>query len=81
MAAAAAAVASHDEDAEFQIYVMDGYHFESSRKEPVCFSTLPLRFGDDDDVPEGNKVLYLHGFAGLRVFNGVVAWRLELDGE
>jgi len=82
--AAAAAAVSQEADAEFQIYAVDGYYFESSRKEPVCFSTLPLRFGDAaSDVPEGNKRLFLRGFAGrrLRVCKRVVAWRLELDGE
>jgi len=82
--AAAAAAVSQEADAEFQIYAVDGYYFESSRKEPVCFSTLPLRFGDAAaDVPEGNKRLFLRGFAGRRprVCKRVVAWRLELDGE
>ncbi|XP_066367897.1 uncharacterized protein [Miscanthus floridulus] len=82
--AAAAAVVSQEADAEFQIYAVDGYYFESSRKEPVCFSTLPLRFGDAAAaVPEGNKRLFLRGFAGRRprVCKRVVAWRLELDGE
>lgn len=76
LAAAAAAVVSHDEDTEFQIYAVDGYYFKSSNKESVCFSTLPLWFGDAAaDVPEGNKLLYLRGFAGrrLRVCKRVVA--------
>jgi hypothetical protein len=69
-----------------QIYAVDGYYFKSSNKEPVCFSTLPLRFGAAAAaaaIPEGNKLLFLRGFAGrrLRVCKRVVAWRLELDGE
>jgi hypothetical protein len=53
----------------------------------MCFSTLPLCFGDataDAAVPEGNKALYLTGCTdgGLRLeLKEVVAWRLELDGE
>lgn len=77
-----------DGDAELQIYAVDDYSFHAKDNyELVCFSTLPLRFGDntvDATVPEGNNALYLSGCTdrGLRLeLKEVVAWRLELDGE
>jgi hypothetical protein len=77
----AAAAVLHEENAELQIYAVDEYYIKSSRGKPVCFSTLPLRFGDAD-VPQGHKALYLWGCTNGRwLQKKVVAWRLELDGQ
>jgi hypothetical protein len=67
---------------------VDEYCFQDKDNyQLVCFSTLPLRFGDAAvaDVPKGNRALDQTGCTdgGLRlhVYKEVVAWKLELDGD
>ncbi|KAL6630944.1 hypothetical protein ACP70R_028284 [Stipagrostis hirtigluma subsp. patula] len=74
-----------DDDAEQQVSAVEDYYLLDALKQPVCFSTLPLRLGDSDgdDVPESKKRLVLWGMAeaGVKVFREVVAWRLGLQGK
>ncbi|WVZ64093.1 hypothetical protein U9M48_013662 [Paspalum notatum var. saurae] len=82
MSAMAVTMMSDDDDAEPQLNAVDSYYFLDSLNQPVCFSTLPLRLGDDD-IPECKKRLGLRGTAdpGIKVYKEVVAWRLELEGK
>ncbi|KAJ1289089.1 hypothetical protein BS78_02G138300 [Paspalum vaginatum] len=82
MSAAAVTMMSDDDDAEPQLNAVDSYYFLDYLNQPVCFSTLPLRLGDDG-VPECKKRLGLRGTAdpGIKVYKEVVAWRLELEGK
>lgn len=76
---------SDDDDAEPQLNAVESYYFVDStdENEPVCFSTLPFRFGDTDDLPGCKKRLVLRGTGdpGVKVYNEVVAWRLGLEGK
>jgi len=74
-----------DDDAEPQLNAVESYYFVDStdENEPVCFCTLPFRFGDTDDLPGCKKRLVLRGTGdpGVKVYNEVVAWRLVLEGK
>ena len=74
-----------DDDAEPQLNAVESYYFVDStdENESVCFSTLPFRFGDTDDLPGCKKRLVLRGTGdpGVKVYNEVVAWRLGLEGK
>uniref|UniRef100_K3ZVH4 RFTS domain-containing protein n=1 Tax=Setaria italica TaxID=4555 RepID=K3ZVH4_SETIT len=81
--AAAAMMMSDDDDAEPQVSAVENYYLVDSLKHPVCFSTLPLRHRDTDDVPECKNRLGLWGTADRikTVYKEVVAWRLVLEGK
>ncbi|CAL5080641.1 unnamed protein product [Urochloa decumbens] len=83
MASAAAMLMSDDDDAELQVSAVENYSLVDSLNQPVCFSTLPLRHGDTEDVPECKKRLMLWGTADRinKVYKEVVAWRLVLEGK
>ncbi|KAL6644236.1 hypothetical protein ACP70R_015844 [Stipagrostis hirtigluma subsp. patula] len=74
-----------DDGVEPQFKAVDEYHFEGN-DEPVCFSILPLKFDENDEVEDcdsGNKV-YLRGVVDkslFRVHRKMVAWRVGLDSE
>ncbi|XP_072148269.1 protein ENHANCED DOWNY MILDEW 2 isoform X2 [Setaria viridis] len=74
---------SDDDDAEPQVSAVENYYLVDSLKHPVCFSTLPLRHRDTDDVPECKNRLGLWGTADRikTVYKEVVAWRLVLEGK
>ncbi|XP_066390009.1 protein ENHANCED DOWNY MILDEW 2-like isoform X2 [Miscanthus floridulus] len=76
---------SDDDDAEPQLNAVESYYFVDStdENESVCFSTLPFRFGDTDDLPACKKRLVLRGTGdpGVKVYIEVVAWRLGLEGK
>ncbi|TVU11145.1 hypothetical protein EJB05_44712 [Eragrostis curvula] len=74
-----------DDDVEPPLTALENYWLVDSEKQPVCFSTLPLRLGDtgDDDIPKFKKRLVLWGIAppGEKKFKEVVAWKLVLEGK
>ncbi|KAL6897368.1 hypothetical protein ACP4OV_007064 [Aristida adscensionis] len=73
-----------DDDVEPRFKAVDEYYFEDGKDKPICFSTLPFRFDDIDEVKgcDSEKKVYLRGVAdSLQVHARVVAWRVEFDRE
>jgi hypothetical protein len=74
-----------DDDVDPGFNVVDKYHFEDGDGDPVCFSVLPLKFGETGEVAcLDSKKVHLQGLAdGLlhKVHKEVVAWRVGLDNE
>lgn len=71
-----------DDDAELQLKVVDNYYFEKAKNEFVCFSTLPLKFDENDKV--SRKGIYLRRYSAdgaPAVYKQVVAWTVALDRE
>ncbi|KAK3132428.1 hypothetical protein QOZ80_6AG0521300 [Eleusine coracana subsp. coracana] len=74
-----------DDDVEPQLTALENYYLLDSKKQPVCFSTLPLRLGDagDDDVSHFKKRLVLWGTAdpGIKKYKEVVSWKVGFEGK
>ncbi|KAM0905994.1 hypothetical protein ACQ4PT_016992 [Festuca glaucescens] len=74
-----------DDDVDPGFNVVDKYYFEDGDGDPVCFSVLPLKFGEIGEVAcLDSKKVHLQGLAdGLlhKVHKEVVAWRVGLDNE
>ncbi|XBI08963.1 hypothetical protein VPH35_136620 [Triticum aestivum] len=71
-----------DDDAEPQLKVVDNYYFEKAKDEFVCFSTLPLKFDENDKV--SGKGIYLRRYSAdgaPAVYKQVVAWTVALNRE
>ncbi|XP_037464141.1 protein ENHANCED DOWNY MILDEW 2-like isoform X2 [Triticum dicoccoides] len=71
-----------DDDAEPQLKVVDNYYFEKAKNEFVCFSTLPLKFDENDKV--SGKGIYLRRYpadGAPAVYKQVVAWTVALNRE
>ncbi|XP_048540485.1 protein ENHANCED DOWNY MILDEW 2-like isoform X2 [Triticum urartu] len=71
-----------DDDAEPQLKVVDNYYFVKAKNEFVCFSTLPLKFDENDKV--SGKGIYLRRYStdgAPAVYKQVVAWTVALNRE
>jgi hypothetical protein len=77
-------VLSDDDDVEPHVTALTDYYLLQG-KEPLCFSTLPLRLSDagDENVSQFKKRLVLWGIddAGIKRYKEVVAWKLGLEGK
>ncbi|KAM0876548.1 hypothetical protein ACQ4PT_036097 [Festuca glaucescens] len=74
-----------DDDVDPGFNVVDKYYFEGGDGNPVCFSVLPLKFGEIGEVAcLDSKKVDLQGLADnglLKVHKEAVAWRVGLDYE
>ncbi|WVZ95369.1 hypothetical protein U9M48_041141 [Paspalum notatum var. saurae] len=76
-----------DDGVEPQFEAVDKYHFVDTEDEPVCFSTLPFQFDENDKVEDCHckQKVYLRGHTEMDkshlVHKKVVAWRVRLDCE
>lgn len=71
-----------DDDVEPPVNDVDIYYFEESEDKPVCFSVLPIKFDENEEVSCSDyKELNLRGFTdnNRHVFKKVIAWRVDLD--
>uniref|UniRef100_J3MS91 RFTS domain-containing protein n=1 Tax=Oryza brachyantha TaxID=4533 RepID=J3MS91_ORYBR len=72
-----------DDDVEPPVSDVDNYYFEKSEDDPVCFSVLPIKFDENEEVRHCDyKEVNLRGVTDnnlKEVFKKVVAWRVELD--
>ncbi|XP_078438798.1 protein ENHANCED DOWNY MILDEW 2-like isoform X2 [Wolffia australiana] len=60
------------------------YRFVDENDDPVCFSSLPLKWSDEDEiVDESVEEVFLHGEFddGLqKIYKRVIAWKVEFVG-
>lgn len=75
-----------EDETEVQFLSVSNYHLEDDDGMPVCFSALPIQWGDSESSSgsAANKdgKVFLHGSAdnGLRkIFMQVTAWRFDLS--
>uniref|UniRef100_A0A0E0EKG5 Uncharacterized protein n=1 Tax=Oryza meridionalis TaxID=40149 RepID=A0A0E0EKG5_9ORYZ len=79
---AASTMFDDDDDVEPPVNDVDIYYFEEREDKPVCFSVLPIKFDENEEVSCSDyKELNLRGFTdnNRHVFKKVIAWRLDLD--
>ncbi|CAL4993120.1 unnamed protein product [Urochloa decumbens] len=65
---------------------VDEYYFEDTKYEPVCFSVLPFKFHENDELDDCGyeKKVYLRGVMDKSidlVYKKVVSWKVVLDSE
>ncbi|KAL6975644.1 hypothetical protein U1Q18_024439 [Sarracenia purpurea var. burkii] len=75
-------MASSDEEGEIVPDYVTNYHFVDYKEEPISFSTLPLRWSEDELLNGLSTQVFLRGSAdsGLQhIYKKVIEWKFELS--
>lgn len=69
---------------KYMAEVVTEYHFVDEKDEPVCFSSLPVRWNEEEIADVRKEKVFLRGKTddGLQtIYKQVVAWKVEILGD